>query len=861
MLRWIDELNGITDADEIAKSIKAEIKSLRKRDSTIQNRRRIKKLYGDLDAVQFKPDYMCVIMDKKKDYLRACKGFEVNGISYHRLLGTNGGIKNSTIVFVSDRLGDELRRRIENERNPEMKLVPAKLEAYRALTCSASIPVSMPRGILVVEDCETKFLSDYIYLNDECDGEPEMELRQNQEVVLDESDGYGLICPALAERWGKELGLDYTPSGMNTRFCWSKGMVFCFPFQEFAGAVANNYIVRDAWGDEVDIRNVELVMTTSMLKLWDSYDSCEHYLACCKKNGYTFGITKVCPKELESVRTTNYQFIQPFVLSDEDLEELIEPTMTEIKEVLHADWKKTVLYLKGASITDDNVDSLEDDYVKALMIEPKLIDDPYIQSSVYRLIKNRINEAKIGVLNVHGNYSIISGDPYALCQHIFGLPVTGLLKSGEIYNGYWVGQDAECLACFRAPMSTAENIRKVRVNRSQDAKYWYRYMRTNTVMNAWDTATAALNGADKDGDMVLLTDNRVLVDNLRELPAIMCVQRKAEKKIPTEEDVITSNMNSFGDEIGKITNRITSMFEVQSHYEPGSREYEILDYRIKSGQLYQQNAIDRAKGIISKPMPREWYDPHSALEIPDEEEREFYLSILADKKPYFMRYIYPDLMKEYNTYIKNTEKKAQREFSLSVSDLLAKDDSELTEREREFLHYYKRGVPVGTGDCVMNRICRRFEEEFDGCLARLRLNSDYDYGILKRGIDYPTSKYYKIKKLYDEYSIRTRDYAAYVKRERTDSDAALAHSIAMRDEFRRLCANESSNGDELCEIVVDMCYKSGGTKSFAWGMCASDIIAELLSKNDGEICYPVEDSHGDVEFGGKNFSFHTKKIG
>ena len=89
----------------------------------------------------------------------------------------------------------------------------------------------------------------------------------------------------------------------------------------------------------------------------------------------------------------------------------------------------------------------------------------------------------------------------------------------------------------------------------------------------------------KDGDMVLLTNNRVLVDNLRELPAIMCVQRKAEKKIPTEEDVITSNMNSFGDEIGKITNRITSMFEVQSHYEPGRREYEILDYRIKSGQL------------------------------------------------------------------------------------------------------------------------------------------------------------------------------------------------------------------------------------------------------------------------------------
>jgi len=31
---------------------------------------------------------------------------------------------------------------------------------------------------------------------------------------------------------------------------------------------------------------------------------------------------------------------------------------------------------------------------------------------------------------------------------------------------------------------------------------------------------------------------------------------------------------------------------VQSLYEPGSREYETLEYRIMSGQLYQQNCID-----------------------------------------------------------------------------------------------------------------------------------------------------------------------------------------------------------------------------------------------------------------------------
>ena len=48
------------------------------------------------------------------------------------------------------------------------------------------------------------------------------------------------------------------------------------------------------------------------------------------------------------------------------------------------------------------------------MIEPKMIDDPYDLNCIYQMIKNRINEAKVGVLKVHGNYSIVCGDPFSL---------------------------------------------------------------------------------------------------------------------------------------------------------------------------------------------------------------------------------------------------------------------------------------------------------------------------------------------------------------------------------------------------------------------------------------------------------------
>lgn len=858
MLRWIDELNGITDADRQAREIKQEIKRIRKEPNNVQNRRVIKQLYTKLDKLQYKPDYMCLIIDKEKDYYRACRGFSINGIKYKRLLGTNGGIKNSTIVFVSEKHADELRRRIDNGRNPDAELVPAKLEAYKALTCSASTPVSLPNGILVVDDCETEFLSDIIYLTDEGDGEPVMEMRKNEKIQMDASDGYGIMLPSLADKWSEELGLDYRVSGVNTRFSFEKGMVFTFDFVDFADKVAKKYIVKDAWGNEVDIRNVELVLTTSMVKLWDSYESCEDYINKSIENGYTFGIAKTCPKELETERNLNYQFIQSYDLDDNDIEELISPTMNEIKDVLGGDWRKTVLFLKGAGLNADNIGRIDDDFIKAIMIDPRMVDDPFVQSTIYQLIRNRINEAKVGVLKVHGNYSIVSGDPYTLCQSIFGLELTGLLKDGEIYNQYWADRGADRLACFRAPMTCHNNIRLVRPADNEQVRYWYQYMTTCTIFNSWDTAASALNGCDFDGDLVMLTDNKVLVNKLQPLPALMCAQRRATKRVPTEEDFIRSNIESFGNDIGQTTNWITSMFEVRARFEKGSEEYDTLSYRIRCGQLYQQNAIDKAKGIVCKPMPRLWYDRHAANK--SEGDAKFQRNIVADKKPYFMRYIYPMLSKQYNTYIKNTDKNALREFQMTVAELKAIPKSDLTERQEEFLRYYDFRMPVGVNPCVMNKICWRFEDEFDGHIGKHNSAIKFDYSIMRSEDEYTTKQFNSIKRLYDDYNKRLASYAIFADYERIDDcDSFIALSV-MNDEFRKECYKICPNKNTLCNIILDICYTRNSTKRFAWSMCGSEIIHNLLQRNDNQISYPTLDSDGDIEFCENKFIVETIKI-
>lgn len=863
VLRWIDELNGVKDADRIACNIRHDIKNLRKDVSGSPSaiKKEIKRLYRELDKVQYKPDYMCLIIDKNSHYYRACKGFKINGIKYRRLLATNGGVKNSTIIFVSENVFDELNRRIENGRNPEMMLVPAKLEAYKALACSASIPVSMPDGILVVDDAETEFFSDVTYLSDENSGEPVMEFKKNEKIKLDATDGFGLMLPSLASKWSIDLGLDYMVSGVNTRFSFEKGMVYTFDFIEFANKVAGKYIVRDAWGRDVDIRSVELVLTTSMLKLWDSYESCDDYIEKSVSNGYTFGIAKACPESLESERHLNYQFIQSYELTDDDIDELIKPTVDEFKEVLGGDWRKTVLFLRGLGLTENNIGNLEDDYIKALMIDHRLESDPYIQTNVFQLIKNKINEAKVGVIKVHGNYSIASGDPYTLCQSMFGMNKTGLLKAGEIFNRYWADAGSEVLSCFRAPMTCHSNIRRVVPVRSEDAMHWYQYMNTCTIFNSWDTAMAALNGMDFDGDLVMLTDNHVLVSKLRPQPALMCAQRKASKIVPLESDFVRSNIASFGNEIGRTTNWITSMFEVRSHFDPDSEEFKALTYRIQCGQLYQQNAIDKAKGIVCKPMPREWHDRHSANKIEPEKERLFYRSIVADKKPYFMRYVYPSLMKEYNTYIKNTNRNALREFQMTVNEIVSIPYSKLTERQKEFLKYYDYNMPVGVGDCVMNKICRKFEEAFDGFISRFNTTTDFDYTIMKSDAEYTTRQFYQIKDLYKAYNNRLSGYEAFISYEKVDESDAYETLTRINEDFMNECHKVCMNDDALCNIVLDICYTRSSTKRFAWSMCGTTIINNLLKKNNYTICFPTEDEEGDIEYCGSKFRLCTSQIG
>lgn len=94
------------------------------------------------------------------------------------------------------------------------------------------------------------------------------------------------------------------------------------------------------------------------------------------------------------------------------------------------------------------------------------------------------------------------------------------------------------------------------------------------------------------GDTNMCTDNPVLLRNTHNERTIICAQRQSVKIVPTENDIVQANKLAFNDDIGTITNYVTSMFDVQAGFDKDSAEYKELDFRIKAGQLYQQNCID-----------------------------------------------------------------------------------------------------------------------------------------------------------------------------------------------------------------------------------------------------------------------------
>lgn len=322
------------------------------------------------------------------------------------------------------------------------------------------------------------------------------------------------------------------------------------------------------------------------------------------------------------------------------------------------------------------------------------------------------------------------------------------------------------------------------------------------------------------------TDNSVLINRYRKLPAIECVQRKANKVIINEKEVKKTNKNGMGNQVGQITNRVTSMIEVLSRFEKDSDEYNDLLYRIECGQLHQQDELDKIKGIIAKPMAKYWYNLGAC------KDNRYLQSICAYRKPYFMIYIYDEIKRKYKNYIKESETKCAALYNCSVQDLYERKNI-LTDEKKDFLFWYEYKMPVGMGACAMNKICWYVESQLDGYKSQLHHDSTFDYNNLKVKRRCTEEHRQVLHDLEQEYCECIKEYKA---KRSSDKEQANNNRKYLCEKFRQAAIELCPNDEERMNIILDITYGYKGNRQFCWD-CIGDLLIERLEEMENENVY------------------------
>jgi hypothetical protein len=502
LLRFVRKIKNQDTNQEYLEELFKERKLLKLKPDSEKNRKRLIEIGGVVDSHLFVPEIVTIAFNDNRHYQKIMEqgGFYVNGRKMVRLLASAGMIRKNVIMFVDETIKDPLWQMLNVDRNLESKLVPAKFNAYVSLASSATHRVS-DVSFCVVPDYEIERIHRVDFVTEVEDGEDTVE-EKNAPIGFNLWDGMGLISYEQSALWSLELGLDHVPGTWCIRNAFTKGMVCTFPFQEFAAKVAKKHIIKDVWGNDIDIRTIDLILSSSQFKLWSSFVSHSDFVSKCKKYDWGWGISRYNPEVEKDHTTSNYQFLQALSLDEDQVERLCSKTLDFFSKTISKDIRYTLLYFLGELSNNEELGdkwyyATDDVLVKALILNNSLIDDPYIQKRIEHSLNKKIRETYIGSLLLDGSYQAMISDPYAMCEHIFGMEVKGLLKEGEHYSNYWNNKKIKKVSACRSPLThyTENNI--LNLQQSKELDYWYRYLRSGIIYNVHGTDTLRHGGSDK----------------------------------------------------------------------------------------------------------------------------------------------------------------------------------------------------------------------------------------------------------------------------------------------------------------------------------------------------------------------------
>lgn len=522
-------------------------------------------------------------------------------IHYKMLYRSTGKAKKGTCMFIRDKLYNKainyLRMGIKL---PKHNADIVGISAYSSLVCSGIVgKVKInPKNILVLKDVDRYFNTNVISV--EIDENKHCIAKAIKDYKLKNTlfDGQALIDSSIFPNWGNGYIL------LRHHFC--KMAAFCSNiqlfFRDYFGDDYYSATVKDMWGNEHYVKDIELITTDNAMK-WIKYDvSYDYWCNKVYENDCMFGIVKTAhPSKLGTVQRMSYQMVNSLDV-----------------EIMENVCKESIEYINRLKTDDDffldylrkNI-NFSNDYEALIALCEQNRD--FLRSSYFRdrkkaIIMTYVLNFKSGKVIQNADNLVIVGSPYAML--LYG--ATGNSCDVDKDDTFSVEDlatqcyttrfnDNEYLAEFRSPFNGKYNLGYLHNVYNDRFKKYFKFCDQIIAVNMNGTDFQDRNnGSDMDSDSIYTTNQADIV-----LHAKNCKEKYLTivNNIPKDSNVYDSTMKDFARLDNKLAasqldiGESSNLAQLAQTYDCTFDEQKYKDY-VCILSVLAQIAIDSAKRLF-----------------------------------------------------------------------------------------------------------------------------------------------------------------------------------------------------------------------------------------------------------------------
>jgi hypothetical protein len=265
----------------------------------------------------------------------------------------------------------------------------------------------------------------------------------------------------------------------------------------------------------------------------------------------------------------------------------------------------------------------------------------------------------------------------------------------------------------------------------------------------------------------------------------------------------------------------------------------------------------KAKGLVVKDFPHHWtnwINPDKSNELFTKEEIEFNNKILIEKRPYFMKYLYPKYKTQYNEHKNSYDYLCYRRFGIHIDELI--NLGHKSEEQINLVNNYNRFNPFLETDCVMNNICRYMEEE----IKEVKINAnkaspDYIFDIIfNKNIEITESQIKEMEKVYKSYK-KNKSKSNNISNDNIDYDNQN-NNVLQKETLQSLNFDYISDDiQRLANLAVYVNYYlyPKSPKNFCWDLFGEGIILNIYDNSNKVFTLPLFNNNGSIEYMGKKY--------